>query len=68
MNAKDELQKKLNAWERQLGSLAYQKVQIDRDIAALEGAIQAGKAVLADMNTEEAINQAKKKEEEPNNV
>lgn len=68
MNAKEELQKKLTAWERKIGDLAYQKMQLDKDIAQLEGAIQAGRAVLADMNTEEAINQAKKKEEEPNNV
>ncbi len=68
MNAKDELQKKLAVWEKKIGELAYQRIQIDKDLNTYEGALQAGRAVLADMNSEEAINQAKKKEEETNNV
>ena len=68
MNAKDELQKKLAAWEKKIGDLAYQRIQIDKELTTYEGALQAGRAVLADMSTEEAINQAKKKEEETNNV
>lgn len=68
MNAKEELQKRVNSWKVRLGDLSYQKIQIEKDMLSLESAIQASEAVLADMNTEEAINQAKKKEEETNNV
>jgi Zn/Cd-binding protein ZinT len=68
MNAKEELHKKLAAWEKKIGELAYQKIQIEKDLSMYEGALQAGRAVLADMTTEEAINQSKKKEEETNNV
>jgi len=68
MNAKDELQKRVNSWKVRLGDLSYQKIQIEKDILSLESAIQASEAVLADMYTEEAIDQAKKKEEETNNV
>jgi hypothetical protein len=68
MNAKEELQKRINSWKVRLGDLSYQKIQIEKDILSLEAAVQSSEAVLADMNTEEAINQAKKKEEEPNNV
>lgn len=68
MNAKDELLKRVNSWKVRLGDLSYQKIQIEKDILSLEAAIQSGEAVLADMSTEEAINQAKKKEEEINNV
>ena len=68
MNAKEELQKRVNSWKVRLGDLSYQKIQIEKDMLSLESAIQASEAVLADMNTEEAINQAKKKEEEINNV
>jgi septal ring factor EnvC (AmiA/AmiB activator) len=71
MKAKEELEKNLSGWNKRLGELAYQKIQIERDIATLEAAIQAGKAVLANMNTEEAITEAisqtQKKEEEINN-
>jgi len=68
MNAKDELLKRINSWKARLGDLSYQKIQIEKDILSLEAAIQASEAVLADMSTEEAIDQAKKKEEETNNV
>ena len=68
MNAKEELQKRVNSWKVRLGDLSYQKIQIEKDMLSLESAIQASEAVLADMNTEEAIDQAKKKEEETNNV
>jgi len=68
MNAKTELQKKMADWNRRIGELAYQKIQIESDIKTLEAAVQAGQAVLADMTTEEAIIQAKKNEEENNNV
>lgn len=67
MNAKDELQKKLDAWEKKIGELSHQVLQMKEDLTRYEGALQAGRAVLADMNTEEAINQAKKKEEESKN-
>ena len=62
MNAKEELQKKLSGWEARIGALAYQKIQIEKDIATLEAAISSGKAVLNDMATEEAIKQAQHKE------
>ena len=68
MNAKDELLKRINSWKVRLGDLSYQKIQIEKDILSLESAIQASEVVLADMYTEEAIDQAKKKEEETNNV
>jgi len=68
MNAKTELQKKLADWNRRIGELAYQKIQIESDIRSLETAVQAGQAVLADMTTEEAIIQAKKNEEAIQNV
>lgn len=68
MNAKEELQKRVNSWKVRLGDLSYQKIQIEKDILSLEAAVQSSEAVLADMNTEEAINQAKMKEEETNNV
>ncbi len=68
MNAKEELQKRINSWKVRLGDLSYQKIQIEKDILSLEAAVKSSEAVLADMNTEEAINQAKKKEEETNNV
>ena len=68
MNAKEELQKRVNSWKVRLGDLSYQKIQIEKDILSLEAAVQSSEAVLEDMNTEEAINQAKKKEEETNNV
>jgi len=68
MNAKEELQKKLSGWEARIGMLAYQKIQIEKDIATLEAAISSGKAVLADMTTEEAIKQAQTNKEVNNNV
>jgi uncharacterized coiled-coil DUF342 family protein len=72
MNARDEIQKRREGWERSLSSLAYQRLQktreideIDEKISGLEGAIQAARAALADMDTEAAIAAAKTNETTP---
>jgi chromosome segregation ATPase len=65
MNARDEIQKRREGWEKTISSLAYQRLQktreiedLDRKISSLEGAILAAKTALADIDTEAAVTAA----------
>lgn len=56
-------------YHQRLGSLAYERLNhtrqieaIDRDMAAIEGAIQANNLTKSDVNTDIAVAQAKEKQ------
>lgn len=72
---KENLLKRKTEYSAKIGDLAHERLQhqrriedIDKAILQLQGAIIEIDQCSREVSTEEAINQAKKKEEEPNNV
>jgi len=62
MNAKEELEKRLEKFNQTLAGKVYDRLKLtrqiedlDQDIGQLEGAIIAANSIMADMRTEEAI-------------
>jgi len=70
MIAKEEAQKRQDGFQRARGELAHERLsltrrieEIDKQLTAYEGAIEANSLALKDMDTEAAIAAAKAAEE-----